>query len=81
MYWNKSAAPDVARYLVYRSETAEFPPSLQPVGEVKPTQYFLQLYRDAGLEPGHTYRYKVLPEDWAGNRQRNSRIAVSATPR
>ncbi len=33
VYWNKSTAPDVARYLVYRSETADFPASLQPVGK------------------------------------------------
>jgi hypothetical protein len=33
------------------------------------------------LQPGHTYHYKVLPEDWAGNRQQRSTVAISATPR
>jgi hypothetical protein len=80
VYWHKAAEPDVARYLVYRSQTKSFPASAQPVADVKPSQYFLQLYRDAGLEPGHTYYYKVLPEDWAGNRQEKSAIATSTTP-
>lgn len=79
VYWHKAAEPDVSRYLVYRSQTKNFPAAAQPVAEVKPTQFFLQLYRDTGLEPGHTYYYKVLPEDWAGNRQEKSAIAISAT--
>ena len=81
VYWHKAAEPDVARYLIYRSQTKSFPESAQPIADVKPTQFFLQLYRDTGLEPGHTYYYKVLPEDGAGNRQNKSAIAVSATPR
>jgi len=80
VYWHKAAEPDVARYLVYRSQTKSFPVSAQPVADVKPTQFFLQLYRDTGLEPGHTYYYKVLTEDWAGNRQNKSAIAAGATP-
>jgi fibronectin type 3 domain-containing protein len=80
VYWRKAVEPDIARYLVYRSQTKSFPASAQPIADVKPTQFFLQLYRDTGLEPGHTYYYKVLAEDWAGNRQKLSGIATSATP-
>ena len=69
----RAQEPDVARYLIYRSRTKDVPLSGKPVGEVKPTGYFLQLFRDTGLQPGQTYYYKVLPEDWSGNRQQQSR--------
>jgi hypothetical protein len=80
VYWHKATEPDVARYLIYRSETNDFPQAAKPVAEVKPTAYFLQLYRDNSLQPGRTYYYKVLPEDWAGNRQQKSSIASATTP-
>ena len=81
VYWHKSPEPDVARYLIYRSESKDLAASAEPIAQVKPTEFFLQLYRDTGLQPGHTYRYKVLPEDWAGNRQQRSAVTVAATPR
>jgi hypothetical protein len=79
LYWHKQEEPDVARYLVFRSDSPAFSPSAAPVATVEPTRYFLQIYRDSGLAPSHTYYYKVLAEDWAGNRQLRSPIAKSVT--
>jgi alpha-mannosidase len=79
LYWHKQEEPDVARYLVYRSDSTVFPASAAPVATFEPTRYFLQIYRDSGLAPGHTYYYKVLAEDFAGNRQQRSPVAKSAT--
>ena len=79
VYWHKAVEPDVAHYLVYRSTTGEFPGSTKPVAIVNATNYFLQVYRDTDLQPGRTYYYKILAEDWAGNRQVRSPVAKSTT--
>jgi hypothetical protein len=79
VYWQRRPEPDVARYLVYRSATPDFAASAKPVATVEQTRYFLQILRDTGLEAGHTYYYKVLAEDFAGNRQQRSPIAHAAT--
>jgi hypothetical protein len=79
VYWHKRPEPDVARYLVYRSATPDFPASTKPVATLNATPYFLQIYRDSGLQPRSTYFYKVVAEDWAGNRQLRSPVAHSMT--
>jgi alpha-mannosidase len=79
LYWHKQEEPDVARYLVYRGDSPAFSATAAPVAIVEPTRFFLQIYRDSGLEPGHTYYYRVLAEDFAGNRQQRSPVAKSTT--
>lgn len=81
VYWRKSPEPDVARYLVYRSLTPDFRlEGATPLAVVRPTGYFLETYHDHGVNPGTVYCYRVLPEDWAANRQLNSPVACAATP-
>ena len=81
VYWRSNPEPDVARYYVYRSEQKEFSTEgMKPRAVLRPAQYFLQTWNDDNLEAGRTYYYKVLAEDWAGNRQPNSPLARAATP-
>ncbi|MCI0626764.1 MAG: glycosyl hydrolase-related protein [Acidobacteria bacterium] len=81
VYWRSSPEPDVARYLLFRSETKDFEKvTPNPLRTLKPAPYFLQTFHDRGLQPGKTYHYKVLAEDWAGNRQTQSPIASAQTP-
>lgn len=79
--WQRSHESDVARYLVYRSGSADFKlTALQPIAEVKPNGYALEYFKDETVAAGETYYYKVVIEDWAGNRQENSTVAVVSTP-
>lgn len=81
VYWRKSPDPDVARFLIFRGERADFDTkSAAPAAVVRPSGYFLETYLDRGLTPGKTYYYRVLAEDWAGNRQTESSLAQAATP-
>ena len=80
-YWLKSQDPDIARYEVYRSLHPGVKASRENfVATVEPTKFFLQSYDDSGLKPGTTYYYRVLAEDWAGNRQSVSPEASATTP-
>lgn len=81
VYWRRNQEPDVARYLLYRSEQKDFSvEGMQPLAVLKPTTYFLQTWNDTGLKAGGTYYYKVLAEDWSGNRQAKSMTASATTP-
>lgn len=81
VYWRRNPEPDVARYLLFRSEQKDVRvENMQPLAILKPTSYFLQTWNDTGLKAGVTYYYKVLAEDWAGNRQTKSMTAWAATP-
>lgn len=81
LYWRKNTDPDLARFLVYRGERPDFPlEGASPLAALRPSGYFLEMYSDAGLTPGKRYYYRVLPEDWAGNRQTRSPLATAATP-
>jgi hypothetical protein len=81
VYWNKSTDPDVARFLVYRGESPNFTlQGAQPVAVLRPSGFFLETFRDAGLTAAKTYYYRVLPEDWAGNRQSESTTVSATTP-
>lgn len=81
VYWRRNQEPDVARYVLYRSEQKDFSvEGMQPLAVLKPTTYFLQTWNDTGLKAGGTYYYKVVAEDWAGNRQPNSMMAWATTP-
>lgn len=81
VYWDKSPEPDVARYLVYRSGDAGLPfEQWQNVATVPANTRFLQTWLDTTVSPASTYFYKVLPEDWSGNRQAASPVTSASTP-
>ncbi|MDO8941654.1 MAG: fibronectin type III domain-containing protein, partial [Desulfobacterales bacterium] len=81
VYWHKSPDPDVARFYVYRGEQPDFQiATSKPVAEIRPSGFFLETHPDTGLQPGKTYYYKVIAEDWAGNRQVQSVVAQATTP-
>jgi hypothetical protein len=73
VYWNENKDPDLAQYLVYRS-TERTMQNKVLVARIKPTDYFLQLYRDNDLQPGQRYYYKVFVRDWAGLVQTHSKV-------
>lgn len=81
VFWQKSPEPDTARYYVYRSEQPGVDPAKATLVATLPaTRLFLQTFPDKGLKPTTTYYYKVLAEDWAGNRQAASPETSSTTP-
>ena len=81
VYWRKNPEPDVARYHVFRSPGPVFDPGRARLAAVlRPTGYFLEIYPDSDLKAGQTYCYRVLAEDWAGNRQTESPTACASTP-
>lgn len=71
IYWRRSDEPDLAVHRVYRSETPAFEiGTTAPVASLQPNpNHFLQVYLDEQMTPGKTYYYRVVSEDWAGNRQ------------
>ncbi|MDR1011368.1 MAG: hypothetical protein LBM04_09645 [Opitutaceae bacterium] len=78
--WEKSPAPDIARFHVFRSEKSDFSDARE-IAIVKPGGYYLEHFTDENLTPGKTYHYRVFPEDWADNRQPDSPAASAKTPR
>ena len=81
VYWRSNTDPDIARYRVFRGLTADFKiQGSEPVATLDPERYFLQMFVDRQLQPGTTYFYQVLAEDWAGNRQTVSPVAAATTP-
>jgi hypothetical protein len=79
--WNKSADPDTARYYLYRGSRNGFSiKQAKPVAELNPSGYFLETFVDRNLLPAHTYYYRVVAEDWAGNRQTRSATVNATTP-
>ena len=70
--WLKSSRSDIAKYYVYRGD--------QQVSVQKPSGYFLETFFDTGLSPDRTYYYKVVAEDWAGNRQSRPATTQARTP-
>ncbi|MDO8540482.1 MAG: glycoside hydrolase family 38 C-terminal domain-containing protein [Opitutaceae bacterium] len=82
VYWRKNTEPDVARQFLFRSESPNFDPhKISPMASLLPSKYFLQVHPDNDVRPGKTYYYKVLTEDWAGNRQMHSSEASVTTPK
>lgn len=81
VYWDKTPAPDIARYHVYRSKHPNIDiATAEAVATLTPTPLFLQTYLDTGLTPETTYFYQVVGEDWAGNRQQASPETSATTP-
>ena len=70
--WEKSTAPDLAAYRLYRSMTP-----LSGYQEIVKTEF--NEYRDQGLMNGQSYYYKVSAVDRAGNESEHSE-AVSGMP-
>jgi hypothetical protein len=82
VYWRKNPEPDVASYRVFRGETPDFSAEgREPVAVLEANAYFLQIFRDSGLQPGKTYYYRVQPVDWSNNRQAVSPLASATTPK
>jgi len=82
LYWSKNQEPDVARYRIFRGETENFAmEGNRPIAEIPANHDFLQIYRDTGLKPDHTYFYRVQPVDWADNHQAISPITNARTPK
>ncbi|MDO8539888.1 MAG: glycoside hydrolase family 38 C-terminal domain-containing protein [Opitutaceae bacterium] len=82
VYWRRNHEPDVARYHVYRGEGGDRDlANEKPIATIARTEYFLQTYLDDQLEPGKTYFYKILAEDWASNVQKESPVATVTTPK
>jgi phosphodiesterase/alkaline phosphatase D-like protein len=83
IYWRSNTEPDLARYYVYRGSTPDFAVAGQaPLAVIEPErEHFLQMYIDSGLKPGTRYFYKVLAEDFAGNRQSRSSTTSATTPK
>jgi alpha-mannosidase len=79
--WRKSPEKNAARYYIYRSDQAQFDPKrMSPLAVVAKNGYFLETYTDPELQPSHQYYYKVLPENWSGERQPDSIVATGVTP-
>ncbi len=68
LYWRKNQEPDLARYWIYRGESARFALG-EPVAVVEPSGKFLEMYVDEKLQPGREYFYRIFAEDHAGHRQ------------
>ncbi|MGO9137675.1 MAG: GNA1162 family protein [Syntrophales bacterium] len=67
--WEKSPAPDLAGYLVYRSSTP-----LSGFEQIAKTE--LNEYRDESLVNTQKYYYQVTALDWAGNESDKSDTAT-----
>jgi fibronectin type 3 domain-containing protein len=82
IYWRRNDEPDVAVHHVYRGETPAFDIGLaSPVASFPPNpDHFLQVYLDDRMTPGKTYYYRVISEDWAGNRQTISPETAVTSP-
>lgn len=79
--WEKNTRPDVARYFVYRGERPDFNvASAAPVSVQKPSGYFLETFFDSDLAPNHTYYYKIVAEDWAGDQQTKPAVTQVRMP-
>ncbi len=67
--WPKSAATDVAEYIVYRSQGLVLNPrNMQKITVQKPSGYAIETYIDQNTDPEMPYSYYVLPVDRANNR-------------
>lgn len=78
LYWRKNQEPDLARYVIYRGDSADFA-LVNPLAIVEPSGKFLEMFVDQNLEPGREYFYRIFPEDHAGHRQTQSPIVSGRT--
>ena len=68
--WQKSTATDVREYRIYRSEGKEFDAAHATLMNTQtPSGFSVETFIDQNYDTGKTYRYFVVPIDWAGNHQ------------
>lgn len=69
LIWNANTEPDLAGYNVYRSEQGA------PPRKVNADLVRTPVYRDASVEPGRRYEYRVTAVDLSGNESAASETA------
>lgn len=81
VYWRRNQEPDLARYYVYRGDSANFSiAGREPHAVVAPTGRFLEMFIDSKLEAGREYFYRIYAEDHTGQRQTVSPVVSGKTP-
>jgi len=73
--WEKSNAPDLAGYLVFRSNDSKGPFVQLNAAPIRNTTYV-----DQGLLPGVVYYYEIVAVDVSGNPSRPSPVASGVPP-
>jgi len=74
--WAANTEPDLAGYIVYRSESGEKPERVSPAG----TPLIAPAFRDTSARAGNTYHYSVSAVDTSGNESSQSVEAVETLP-
>src|SRR5664279_627362 len=74
--WAANTEPDLAGYIVYRSESGEKPERVSPAG----TPLIAPAFRDTSAKAGHTYSYSVSAVDTSGNESPRSTEAEETLP-
>jgi fibronectin type 3 domain-containing protein len=72
LVWDRSPAPDLKDYRVYRALDQQ---AFQQIGEVE-----TPAYSDRQVETGKTYRYAVTAVDQKGNESEKSAVAQATAP-
>jgi hypothetical protein len=68
--WQKSVAADVREYRIYRSQGKEFDGAHATLMNTQtPSGFSIETFIDQNYDTEKTYRYFVVPIDWAGNHQ------------
>ena len=68
--WQESTATDVREYRIYRSEGKEFDAAHATLMNTQtPSGFSVETFIDQNYDTEKTYRYFVVPVDWAGNHQ------------
>ena len=79
--WRKSPEQNAARYYLYRDEDgANVAVSEEPLAVLPRSGQFLETFTDKSVSPGHTYTYRVLPENMAALRQTQSPTVTGTAP-
>lgn len=68
--WDKSTASDLREYRIYRSDGEAFDSTHATLLHTQPPSgYSVETFIDQDYDPHRSYRYFVMPVDWAGNHQ------------
>ena len=78
--WDSNTEPDLFRYVIYRSTTADVPTDRAHLVGSKAAGRTGEVFLDSGLTPGTRYSYVIVAEDQVGNVSAASAI-VQATPK
>ena len=74
--WAANTEPDLAGYIVYRSDAGAKPERISPSG----APLIAPAFRDISAKAGHTYRYSVSAVDTSGNESSRSTDAEETLP-